>query len=84
MALRPGGMFVLEAYTPRQLEFRTGGPTDTDLLMDVEMLKADLAGLEFLVAHEVQRDIQEGRLHGGRSAVVQILARSPASATLAS
>jgi hypothetical protein len=35
------------------------------------------AGLEFLVAHEIERDIVEGNGHRGPSAVVQIAARRP-------
>ena len=31
-ALRPGGVIILEAYTPDQLRFGTGGPQSTDLL----------------------------------------------------
>jgi SAM-dependent methyltransferase len=73
-ALRPGGMLVLEAYTPRQLTFGTGGPSVPELLATVEDLRADLAGLTFLIARECERDVIEGRFHGGRGAVVQVLA----------
>lgn len=76
-AMRPGGMFLLEAYTPKQLEFRTGGPPTADLLMTAEGLKTELDGLDILLCHEITRDIHEGRLHDGRSAVVQVLARKP-------
>lgn len=72
--LRPGGVFVLEAYTPAQLAFRTGGPSDLELLMTLELLRQDLAGLELLIGRELERDVIEGRLHRGRSAVVQVLA----------
>ena len=74
-ALRPGGVFLLEAYTPAQLEFRTGGPKTVDLLPTLEALRAELAGLEFDLAVERERDVHEGRAHDGRSAVVQIVAR---------
>ncbi|HMN02657.1 SAM-dependent methyltransferase [Geobacter anodireducens] len=75
--LRPGGLFVLEAYTPAQLEFRTGGPPTVELLMTLADLREELAGLEFLQALEIERDVVEGRLHTGRGAVVQIVARKP-------
>ena len=35
-ALRPGGAFLLEAYTPRQLALATGGPPTAELMMDPE------------------------------------------------
>ena len=48
--LRRGGMMLLEAYTPRQLAYRTGGPPTAELMMDVDTLRSELAGLEFLPA----------------------------------
>ncbi len=72
--LRPGGAFVLEAYAPRQLEFRTGGPPVRELLMELDDVKRELDGLRFEIAHETERDIVEGRFHTGRGAVTQILA----------
>jgi hypothetical protein len=38
-------------------------------------LRDELAGLEFLVALEIEREVIEGDGHTGRGAVVQILAR---------
>ena len=75
--LRPGGALILEAYTPRQLEFGTGGPPVVELMMDLDTLRGELAGLELLHAEETEREIHEGRLHTGRGAVVQIVARKP-------
>ena len=75
--LVPGGFYILEAYTPAQLGFGTGGPKDPSLLMTLSVLREELAGLEFLVAQETERDVIEGQGHTGRAAVVQILARRP-------
>jgi SAM-dependent methyltransferase len=73
--LQPGGLFILEAYTPAQLAFGTGGPKSPELLMTLAALREELAGLEFLIARECERDVIEGAGHTGRAAVVQILAR---------
>lgn len=73
--LKPGGMFVLEGYTPKQLEFVTGGPSSIELMMNLTELARELAGLELVLAKELQRDIFEGTFHHGPSAVVQLLAR---------
>lgn len=70
--LASGGCYLLEAYTPRQLAFGTGGPKDPALLMELDDLRAELAPLDLVVAREVEREIHEGTLHGGRSATVQI------------
>jgi len=73
--LRPGGVFLLEAYTPAQLAFDTGGPKSLELLMTLSGLRNELAGLELLVGRELEREVIEGKGHTGRGAVVQILAR---------
>ncbi len=76
-SLRAGGVFILEAFTPRQLEFGTGGPPAAEMMMDLATLRHELAGLEFDVARETVRDIHEGAFHNGPSAVVQLVARKP-------
>jgi hypothetical protein len=76
--LAPGGVFILEAYGPRQLGLGTGGPDDPERLAGVGTLRAEFAGLDFEIAHEVERDVVEGRYHTGRASTVQLLARKPA------
>ncbi|MCU0452427.1 MAG: class I SAM-dependent methyltransferase [Bacteroidetes bacterium] len=76
--LRPGGVLVVESYTPKQLEHGTGGPTDPELLPTIEDLRRELSGLDYVIAREIERDIHEGVLHDGWSAVAQVLARKPA------
>jgi len=76
--LVPGGVLVLEAYTPRQLELGTGGPSNPELMPTLAQLRDELSGLEFLHGAEVERDVREGAFHSGRSAVVQVVARRPA------
>jgi SAM-dependent methyltransferase len=76
-SLRPGGRLILEAYTPRQLGFGTGGPPSEALLIEPEALRQELAGLELLLLQERERWIEEGAYHRGRSAVVQAVARRP-------
>jgi hypothetical protein len=73
--LRPGGVFITELYTPAQLAFGTGGPKDPALLASLAPMREELAGLELLVAHEMERDVIEGGAHTGRAAVVQVAAR---------
>ena len=73
--LRPGGLFILEAYTPKQLEYKTGGPPTADLMPTLDDLRDELNGLEFLSGHELEREVHEGIGHNGMSAVVQVVAR---------
>ncbi|MFV9614483.1 MAG: SAM-dependent methyltransferase [Gammaproteobacteria bacterium] len=73
--LRPGGLMLLEAYTPLQLEFNTGGPPVSEMMMDTHSLVSELTGLEFLHLQECVREIHEGEFHNGTGAVVQVLAK---------
>lgn len=73
--LRPGGVFILEAYTPAQLAFGTGGPRNVELLMAAAGLREELEGLECEILRECEREVCEGTKHSGRAAVVQVLAR---------
>lgn len=72
--LKKSGLFILEAYTPKQLELKTGGPNNTDLLMTKAELINELEGLDFTTIQEIERDIHEGLGHNGMSAVIQVIA----------
>jgi len=74
-ALRPGGVLLLESYTPKQLEYKTGGPPNADLLTTRAELERQLRGLEFVSCEEKTREVHEGKYHNGMSAVVQLIAR---------
>ncbi len=73
-ALAPGGVYVLESYTPDQVGRGTGGPPDPAFTTTLAELRQQLAGLEFAVARECEREVREGAFHNGTSAVVQLLA----------
>jgi SAM-dependent methyltransferase len=75
--LRPGGLFLLESYTPGQIRFGTGGPKDPDLMPTLAQLRMELPGLLFEYAVERERDVREGAGHCGPSAVVQVVAKRP-------
>jgi SAM-dependent methyltransferase len=81
--LRPGGVFILEAYTPQQLGRGTGGPQSIEMLASLDELKRELAGLEFLHAQELEREVREGQYHTGLASVVQIVARRGSEESIA-
>lgn len=74
-ALKPGGFLILESYTPRQLEYKTGGPPVAEMMMTLGGLRSELDGLEILHEADIDRVIHEGKGHEGKSAVVQLVAR---------
>jgi SAM-dependent methyltransferase len=73
-ALKPNGVFFLEAYTPDQLKHGTGGGNDVDTMQSKESLSSELAGLKFSHLVEFEREIIEGKYHTGLGAVVQAIA----------
>lgn len=84
-ALGPGGLLILEAFTPRQLAFRSGGPRQADWLYEPEALRRDLPRIAWSSLSEVEVDLDEGPLHQGRAAVVRAAGRlaDPAAAPTA-
>lgn len=77
-ALRPGGVFILEAYTPTHLQRPgKGGPPVAALLMTPEGLREELKGLRFERCEEIDREVAEGLYHNGPSTTVQCLAFKP-------
>jgi hypothetical protein len=74
-ALKPGGVFLLEAYTPSQVGRGTGGPQDASLTMQLQDLRAELSPLYFEIGQELDRNVVEGVGHTGMASVVQVIAR---------
>ncbi len=70
-ALKPGGLLILEAFTPAQLPLGSGGPKQPDLLYTAALLRADFPGLAWDPLEEVETVLDEGPLHQGRAAVVR-------------
>lgn len=79
VALKPGGVFLLEAYTPAQIGRGTGGPSVAEMTMTLTGLRDELAGLDLVHAQELDRDVSEGAGHTGIGAVVQVIARKPSA-----
>ncbi|WDD96888.1 SAM-dependent methyltransferase [Thalassomonas actiniarum] len=73
-ALKPQGVLLLENYTPEQLSFGTGGGNSADTMITAQMLRRELAELNFLHLKELQRSVVEGIYHTGQAAVVQVIA----------
>jgi len=74
-SLKPGGHVILEAFSPGQMAFSSGGPRNPELLYALDQLLADFEGLEFLRAEALETDLQEGQFHSGKAAVVRLFAK---------
>lgn len=76
--LRPGGIVVLQGYTPRQIEFKTGGPPQVEHMYTRALLEDAFAGFEIVHLREHESELSEGSKHVGRSALIDLVARKPA------
>ena len=69
-ALKPGGIVILEAFTPAQLQHSSGGPKQVELLYTAELLRQDFAGAEAVELEEEEIQLDEGHMHRGSASVV--------------
>jgi 2-polyprenyl-3-methyl-5-hydroxy-6-metoxy-1,4-benzoquinol methylase len=76
--LKPGGVLVLQGYTPKQIEYKTGGPPQAEHMYTQSMLRAAFSGMEIVHLREHEEDLAEGTKHVGRSALIDLVARKPA------
>ena len=78
-AVKPGGLLFLQGYTPKQLEYRTGGPSAVENLYTEALLRETFADWEIVLLHEHEDLMEEGSAHAGRSALIDLVARKPAT-----
>ena len=73
--LKPGGLLLLQGYTPKQLEYKTGGPPHVAHLYTPAMLREAFAEFEITELREYEDELAEGAAHSGRSALIGMVAR---------
>jgi trans-aconitate methyltransferase len=76
--LKPGAYLIVQGYTPRQLEYQTGGPGLLDHLYTASMMRDAFASLDIIELREYETELAEGAQHVGRSALLGMVARKPA------
>jgi 2-polyprenyl-3-methyl-5-hydroxy-6-metoxy-1,4-benzoquinol methylase len=73
--LKPGGLLILQGYTPKQMEYKTGGPGILANLYTEELLRDAFGTMEIEELRMYEEDLAEGEHHLGRSALVGMCAR---------
>lgn len=73
-SLKPGGLLLVEGYGPKQLEYKTGGPSKLENLYTRALLEKAFGDFAALDIAEHDSVIQEGAGHGGLSALVDLVA----------
>jgi SAM-dependent methyltransferase len=76
-ALKSGGLLIVEGYTPKQIEYGTGGPRQAEHLYTRAMLEEAFGDFADVVIVQEELEIWEGDGHGGMSAVIGLTARKP-------
>jgi 2-polyprenyl-3-methyl-5-hydroxy-6-metoxy-1,4-benzoquinol methylase len=73
--LKPGGIFILQGYTPKQLEYKTGGPSLIEHLYTEEMIRELSYGFEILDLRCYEKELSEGPRHTGMSALLGLVSK---------
>lgn len=74
---RRGGRVLLQGYTPKQLDYGTGGPGVLENLYTAEILRTAFGDWVIEELTEYEEDVSEGRGHSGCSALIGMVARKP-------
>jgi cyclopropane fatty-acyl-phospholipid synthase-like methyltransferase len=73
--LKPGGLLLLEGYGLKQLEYKTGGPSNPTQLYTRELLEQAFGDFSSLDIREYDRVVNEGDRHAGLSALIDAVGR---------
>jgi cyclopropane fatty-acyl-phospholipid synthase-like methyltransferase len=76
-ALKPGGLLILQGYTPKQVEFATGGPGNAANMYTAALLREWFGDWDIRHLHEHESFISEGSHHHGMSALIDLVAQKP-------
>jgi 2-polyprenyl-3-methyl-5-hydroxy-6-metoxy-1,4-benzoquinol methylase len=74
-ALKPGGIFILQGYTPKQLEYKTGGPSLVEHLYTEDLIRKLTKDFTILELTSYEKELSEGPRHTGMSAILGLVAR---------
>lgn len=73
--LKPNGLILLQGYTPKQLDYKTGGPPNLDHLYTEELLRDAFGDMTLLKLQAYEAVLREGTQHSGQSALIGLVAR---------
>lgn len=74
-SLKPGGIFILQGYTPKQLEYKTGGPSLIEHLYTEELIRSLAKDFQILELVSYEKELSEGPRHTGMSAILGLVAK---------
>ena len=74
-SLKPGGIFMLQGYTPKQLEYKTGGPSLIEYLYTEGLIRDLARDFHILELYSYEKELSEGPRHTGMSAILGLVAQ---------
>jgi len=72
-AVKPNGTLLVHGYTPKQVEFGTGGPPNPEHMYTEAMLRDVYQHLDIRVCEEYEDMLDEGSGHSGKSALIDFV-----------
>lgn len=73
--LKPGGVFIFEAFTTEQLGNDSGGPPNINMLYQLDQIRNDFESVcDFELLEEVEEQLNEGKYHVGKANFIRMLA----------
>ena len=69
--LKPGGLLIVEAFNPLQINNTSGGPKELPMLYTEEMLKDDFKPLKAQLLRLQRIKLDEGKYHQGDADVIR-------------
>jgi len=76
-AVKPGGLLILQGYTPKQIAFATGGPSSAENMYTESLLREWFGDWQIRHLREHEDFISEGTHHHGQSALIDMIAQKP-------
>jgi cyclopropane fatty-acyl-phospholipid synthase-like methyltransferase len=73
--LKPGGLLLMQGYRPKQLDYKTGGPSDVTRLYTRELLEDAFGDFSARDISEHDSAIEEGAGHSGLSALIDLVGK---------
>lgn len=72
-SIKPGGLFVLEAFAKEQAGLSSGGPKDPAMLYDAPSLCSDFPFMHMITCEQKEVVLEEGEYHKGKAAVLRMI-----------
>lgn len=72
-SLKKGGFLIMEAFSKDQLRFKSGGPSNIDMLYSTDILKVDFAQMDIQNLYQQEINLNEGEFHKGKASVIRLV-----------